>query len=127
MLNTFFHRSCSDYSAYNPLATCQTSLDLVLMLAAGLGAGLVLSDERVGLVGFLASNLLGIVIFVSFLQIPVFLGLGDPVIADTMLGRSLVLALGYEFPFSLILSFFGCVLGIFFKGRLESVQRSASL
>ncbi len=128
MLNTFFHRSCLAYTENSdPTATCSTVWDFVLIFAAGVGAGLVFVDERVGLVGFLPAHLLGTVVFVSFLQVPVFLGVGDPVIADTILSRSLVLSIAYQFPFAVILSFVGCMIGTLLSGKLESVRRNAML
>jgi hypothetical protein len=127
MLNTIFHRTCVDYSQnFNPVATCQTTLDLVVIFAAGLGAGLVLVDERVGLVGFLAAHLIGTAIFLGLLQAPAVL-LGDPALADSVLSGGLVMALTYEFPFGIVLSFVGCMLGVLSKDRLESMRIRASL
>jgi hypothetical protein len=127
MLNTTFHRNCADYSQnLNPVATCETIWDFLVLFGAGLGAGLVLVDERVGLVGFLGAHLLGTGIFIGLLQAPVGV-IGDPVLTDTVVSRALVLALSFEFPFGIVISFIGCMLGVLSKGRLESARIRASL
>ncbi len=117
MLNTIFHRSCLAYTQGNdPLATCQGAIDLAFLFATGIVAGLLFSDERVGLVGFLPAHVIGTIVFISIFLIPVS-GLGDPILVDAMTSRSLALAVNYEFPFQIILSFVGCALGVFFRDK----------
>lgn len=118
MLNNMFHRTCLAYTeAHDLLATCQGGIDLLFLFAAALTAGLVILDERVGLVGFIPAHLIGTIVFLAVLQIPVS-GLGDPFLSDAVLSRSLVLALRYQFPYQPILSLVGCAIGVFFRDRL---------
>ncbi len=122
MLNTFYHRSCFEFTAEMDFtAPCQSFVDLGLIFAAALGAGVALWDERVAVLGFIVVHVLASVLFVLALVMPSLLGLTDPPVFDAILQRTLVVALRSQFPLAIIFSLVGSLLGLYFGGKLEAV------
>ncbi len=112
MLNAFFGRTCND-------TVCQTYTDLVFIFATAVGAGLVLNDERLVVTGFIVAHVFSTILFVIVLAEPVILGIADPFFADTITSLALVIAFSFQFPFALLLSLSGCVLGAYFAAKLK--------
>ena len=120
MIYTFFHRSCAGFTQQNDLTDpCQSFVDLGIIFVVALGAGLALADERVAIIGFLFVHLLASLFFVVALATPAVLGLQDPVLTDTLLARSLLVALRYAFPFAIFSSFIGSFLGLYLEDKLR--------
>lgn len=126
MLNTFYkapqdralnfavHGTCSG------AIPCQSNLDLALVFAAAIGAGLLLEDLRVVLVGFVIVHVLATGVFIGFLTAPVYLGLTDPVLSDTIISLSIIIAFWIQIPLALILSLSGSVVGFALGSKLRS-------
>ncbi len=120
MLNTYYHRSCVQFTQQNDLSDpCQSLTDLVLIFTAAAGASTALASEKTAIVGFLFVHLLSTIFFILALALPSLLGLESPVLSDILLVRSLVIAFRYEFPFAIITSLLGSVFGLYLESKLR--------
>jgi len=120
MLNTFFHRSCYEFTHGGLTATCQTFTDLGLLFVAALVAGLAISDERIAFTGFLFVHLLASVFTVIAFVLPSALGLQDhPVLSQTIISQTLLMLFNYSFPLAIFSSFLGSIAGLFLQGKLR--------
>lgn len=121
MLNTFYNRNCADFTVQlDYTVPCQTLLDFGLVSVAAAGATMGMNDERVALLGFVPTHLLATVFFIISTITPSLLGLTSTVVFDAILQRTVAVAFRYQFPFVLMLSFFGGLIGMFFGGKLSS-------
>lgn len=119
MVSTFYHRSCLEFAGFGSLTvTCQSALDLLLVLLAAVGAGIAFSDERMGVLGFLPAHAVATFLFIIVLMIPTSLGVLDPTLQNSVLEQIIVLAFNSQFPFALFLSLVGCPIGTVIGSKL---------
>ncbi len=97
---------------------CQSLSDLELILAAAVGAGILLNSERLVVAGFVLVHLLSTTLFVVTLTTPVLLGLVDYPVSETIVSLVLINAFALQFPVPLLLSLIGCLLGASFRTRI---------
>lgn len=112
MLNIFYTRTCQ-----GPLP-CQNLSDLTLFFVVAFGAGAVMEDERIVVVGFVLVHLLSTIFFLTSLTAPTLLGLTEASLSDAIVNLSVVIAFRSQFPLAFIVSFIGCSVGFFFRGKL---------
>ena len=121
MLNTFYHRSCFEFSTVrDPTATCQPFADLVLILVAAVGGGIAMSDERVAILGFLIVHIGASTAFVIALVTPSLMGFTDPSVFSVIISQAIILAFKYQFPFALFFTLMGSLLGLLIGGKLPT-------
>ena len=113
MLTIFYTRSCQG----DP--PCQSPSDFGLFFIAAVGAGLVLDDERLLVVGFMVVHFLSTMFFVISLTAPGLLGLTGPAMSDSMLNMSIVIAFKFQFPVAVLLSLLGSGTGAFIGDKLR--------
>ena len=110
-LNTFFSRDCSFFRSGSLTVTCQSSTDLMFVLLIGIGAGLALRSYKLAVLGFVFAHILSTVFFVIIVLMPALLGMTDPLLSDSIMTISIVVAFWSQFPLGVLLSFFGCGFG----------------
>jgi len=119
MLNTFYHRNCYEFTAERDVtAPCQSLLAWALFFFAAVGAGMAVTDERAGFLGFIIAHLTATVLFVTVIVFPFLLGVTDTSLLNVTLSQSIVLALKSQFPFAVFFSFIGAILGLYFGGKI---------
>src|SRR2546426_573454 len=89
--------------------------DLWILLAC---AGMAVTDERAGFLGFIIAHLTATVLFVTVIVFPFLLGVTDTSLLNVTLSQSIVLALKSQFPFAVFFSFIGAILGLYFGGKI---------
>ena len=97
-------------------------LDWAFIFAIGLGAGLVLKDERVGIIGFVVVHIIASAFFIGVLTVPGLLGLADPALTNAIIIQAIVIVFRAQFPFALLSSFLGCVGGRFLGEKLDTLD-----
>jgi hypothetical protein len=120
LLNTFYNRGgCYEFtSGVDQTAPCQSLLVWGFFFLAAVGAGAVINDERLGILGFIFVHAGATALFLLALLAPFFFGVTDPSLFNTVLTQSLVIAVKSQFPFVLFFSFAGALLGLFFGSKL---------
>lgn len=119
-LNTFYNRDCSFFRSGSLTVTCQSSTDLLLVFLTGTGAGLVLRSVKLAVLGFVFAHILSSIFFVTVVLMPAFLGITDPLLSDSMVTISIVVAFWSQFPLGVLMSFFGCGFGALIRTRMVS-------
>lgn len=77
-----------------------------------------MEDERIVVVGFVLVHLLSTIFFLTSLTAPTLLGLTEASLSDAIVNLSVVIAFRSQFPLAFIVSFIGCSVGFFFRGKL---------
>jgi len=93
--------------------------DFLLIFAAAFGAGLIIVNESLGVIGFVIAHASASAFFVGVLTIPGLLGLADFALTNAILTQAVVIVFRAQFPFALLSSFLGCVLGRFLGEKLD--------
>ena len=125
MLNGFFHRGCYEYFAERDFTNpCQSFVDLGLIFAAAVGAGMTLIDVRVAVIGFIIVHVVSSAFFFIAILLPALSVQTDPVLVQTLTNRSVVLTFREEFPFPVFFSLAGSGVGLYFGGKVDSFRRA---
>jgi len=120
MLNTFYNQSCCELTTVrNPIAPCQSPLTLGLMFLAAIGGGAAMTDERIAMLGFLIVHVFASVLFITALVTPSLLGLTGTGLFNVILSQGIILAITYQFPFAILLSLVGSILGLYVGGKID--------
>jgi len=122
-LYTFNTRSCFQFAVIQDVtAPCLTEVDWVIMTVIAIGAGAVIWEERVSVLGFVLAHIIATMIFITALVLPPLLAGADVAILSLVLAQAVSLTFNYEFPFSIFFSFLGTFVGMYIGGKLPEKQ-----
>ena len=125
-LNIFYNRSCYQFLVIQDVnAPCIEMFDWILVFLIAVGAGVLISDERVAVLGFLLAHSVATGVFVVALILPPVLAGADEAVTSLVLSQSVVLAFNYQFPFSIFFSFIGTFIGLYIGSKIPEEQEES--
>jgi len=78
-----------------------------------------MTDERIAMLGFLIVHVFASVLFITALVTPSLLGLTGTGLFNVILSQGIILAITYQFPFAILLSLVGSILGLYVGGKID--------
>ena len=125
-LDIFYNRSCYQFVVIQDVnAPCIEMFDWIRVFLIAVGGGILISDERVAVLGFLLAHVVSTGIFLVALTLPPVLAGADVAVTSLVLSQSAILAFNYQFPFSIFFSFIGTFIGLYIGSKIPEEQEES--